>query len=285
MRPLLTGRALRTLVASALAAFGLLALLLQFYQAVWGGVPYPGHGGLVACAVAALSAGYAVVRVVPRGPIRRQFHRPDFLIEIKPGDLFDERDAHLVIGFTDTFDTDTTDDRIIHNSSVQAQFLHREFNASREALDAALAAALAEIKISEEIPRQRKRHGKLDRYPVGTVAVLGEPRRYFFCVAYSTMTDLLTAQSSGDLIWTSLSHLWAEIFAYTQRGRVAMPVIGSALARVDALDRAGLLKLVLLSFVAASRNAVVTSALTIVVRPDEFAQLDRLEIEAFLRSL
>lgn len=283
MRLLPSSYTLRSLVIHSLAAFGLLALLLQFYQAVWASAPFPDHEMLVVGAVAALSVAYGLARIMAPGPIRRQFHHPDFLIEVRPGDLFDEQDAHLVIGFSDAFDTD--DDRVIHHASLQAQFLRREYSDNVTRLNADLDTALADESIAAEASRAAKHYGKLHRYPVGTVAVLGSPSRHFFCLAYSKMTDDLVAQSSSEFIWLSLAHLWETIFRHAQRGRVAMPVIGTGLARINSLDLSGMLKLLLLSYVSASRRAVVTNTLTIVVTPREFNSLDRTELRAFLNAL
>ena len=41
------------------------------------------------------------------------------------GDLFDEADANLVVGFADTFDTATENDAVISRASVQGQLLDR----------------------------------------------------------------------------------------------------------------------------------------------------------------
>ncbi|MEU8082588.1 macro domain-containing protein [Micromonospora sp. NPDC049101] len=207
------------------------------------------------------------------------------MIEIVPGDLFDQTEAHLVIGFTDVFDTDTREDRIIRHDSVQGQFLGRIYGNDLARLDAELEMAVAGVPPVAAIAPQVKPHGKRTRYPVGTVAVLGTPQRLFLCVAYSVMASDLVAQSGPDELWRSLGQLWSVAHRRGQRGRIAMPVIGAGLARVDALQRSALIKLILLSFVAASRPHVIAGKFSIVVPPEEFAELDRLELQDFLDSL
>ncbi|WBC08879.1 macro domain-containing protein [Micromonospora sp. WMMA1947] len=206
-------------------------------------------------------------------------------MEIVPGDLFDEQEAHLVVGFTDMFDTDVNEDRIINANSVQGQFLERIYQGDVAALDVDLARALAGVPGAVRVPRTAKPFGKLCRYPTGTVAVLGTPRRHFFCVAYSTMTPDLIAQSSGDVLWRSLSHLWKAVYEHGQRAPLTMPVVGAGLARVDALDRLALIRLIVLSFVAASRERLLTTRLRIAIPQRDFLDLDRLELQAFLDSL
>ncbi|GAB3855962.1 macro domain-containing protein [Dactylosporangium cerinum] len=285
MRWAVTRRGLRAWATHGFAAFGALALLLQSYQAIWNRSLFPSHSLAVAAATAAGSLLYGLVRARPGRAVTRDLRYPRCRVEIVPGDLFDEQDAHLVVGFTDVFDTDVTDDRIINARSVQGQFLHRVHGGDVAALDTQLSAALDGVPGAVTVRREDKPLGKLSRYPIGTVAVLGNPRRSYFCVAYSTMTPALVAQSSGDELWLSLSRVWAAAHRHGQQGRLAMPVIGAGLARFDALDRQGLIQLILLSFVAASRQRLITTRLSIVVPPQEFDDLDRLELQAYLDSL
>ncbi|MEU7921946.1 macro domain-containing protein [Micromonospora zamorensis] len=285
MRWLLTRRGMRRLTAYAFTGFASVALLLQTYQAIWNRSIYPRREMLVALVVAAAALAYGVARAWPPSPVRRRLKHPDCSVEIIAGDLFDQTEAHLVIGFTDVFDTDTTDDRIIRHDSVQGQFLSRVYDDDLARLDAELEVALASVHPVGMVSRQAKPLGKRARYPLGTVAVLGVPRRLFLCVAYSVMSPDLVAQSGPDELWRGLSRLWSAVHRRGQRGRLAMPVVGTGLARIDTLQRQTLIKMILLSFVAASRQRVVTRELTIVVPPKEFAELDRLELQDFLNSL
>ncbi|MBB5829044.1 macro domain-containing protein [Micromonospora carbonacea] len=281
----MTQRALRIWATQSFAAFGVFALLAQSYQAVWDRSPFPGHAGLVAVVMAAGSIAFGLLRARPASAVTRSFDHPRCRIAIVPGDLFEQQDAHLVIGFTDVFDTDPADSRIVNEGSVQAQFLSREYDGDLNRLDADLRTALAGEPTRSTVLRADKAHGKLDRYPLGTVAVLGMPRRHFFCVAYSTMSGGLVARSSADVLWHSLSRLWDAVEEHGGRQPLAMPVTGAALARVDALDQQSIVRLILLSFVAASRERLRTSQLRIVLRPEDFARIDRLELRAFLDSL
>ncbi|MEU7960562.1 macro domain-containing protein [Micromonospora humida] len=285
MRWLLTMRGMRRVAAHAFAGFASAALLLQTYQAIWNRSIYPRRELMVAFVVVVAAVAYGVARAWPPTPVRRRLTHPDCSIRIIAGDLFDQTRSHLVVGFTDTFDTDTGDDRIINRGSVQGQFLTRIYDDDRARLDMDLDAALAGVAPVGVLTRQEKPLGKRTRYPVGTVATLGTPQRLFFCVGYSAMSPDLVAQSGPDELWHSLGRLWAEAHRRGQRGGIAMPVVGAGLARVDAVQRPTLIKLILLSFVAASRQRVISRELSIIVPPGEFAELDRLELQEFLDSL
>ncbi|HXM58719.1 MAG TPA: macro domain-containing protein [Candidatus Dormibacteraeota bacterium] len=216
--------------------------------------------------------------------IQHEYKRPQMAVTIEVGSLF-EQDAHVVVGFSDTFDTSTANDRVISSGSVQGQLLEKRYAGNQARLDRELAAALGHVTPPESETRQGKRHGKLHRYPIGTVAVIGQPGRLVFAVAYSRMGNDLVARSSVHDLWLSLDRLWEAIYQHGQRGPVAMPVLGSGLARIDFLDRGSLVKMILLSFVARSRQSLVARELRIVVWPPDLEKIDMLELAAFVRTL
>ena len=143
-------------------------------------------------------------RVDARHPLVRTFNRPAMTVSIRVGDLFDE-DTHLVVGFSDTFDTSTADAQIVSNTTVQGQLLHRRYGGDHKRLDRELQSALARHTPVTVEKRDAKRRGKLTRFPIGTVAVLGRPGHHIFAVAYSHMGNDLVARTTVDDLWLSLS--------------------------------------------------------------------------------
>nr|WP_239077860.1 macro domain-containing protein [Streptomyces sp. SID9124] len=226
----------------------------------------------------------AVTKIPSDEIIQHNMHHPKVLITIKKGDLFSEH-SHLIIGFTDTFDTDSSDGVVISDASVQGQFQKLFYADAIENLDSQLSNTLQDQEIRSRESRTQKRRGKLDRYEIGTVVTLGAPNRRFFCVAYGRMQNNLVVRSSTDGLWVSLSNTWEAVRQHGHLLPVAMPVIGSEMARVSALSRENLLKMILLSFVAHSRQNPVTKSFTVVVHPKDFADINMLEIRAFLRTL
>src|SRR3954464_8516018 len=102
----MTVRGLRGWATHTFAAFGVVALLLQSYQAIWDKALFSGHAVAVAVVVLVASVGYGLWRARPAQAVVRDLRQPRCRIEVVPGDLFEQDDAHLVIGFTDVFDTD-----------------------------------------------------------------------------------------------------------------------------------------------------------------------------------
>ncbi|WP_405873036.1 macro domain-containing protein [Streptomyces sp. NBC_00005] len=206
------------------------------------------------------------------------------MVTVKVGDLFSEG-ADLIVGFTDVFDTTTNGGDIISPRSVQGQLLSNVFGGDEGSLEGALEAALRNHQVSFVESEEAKPRGKRKRYPIGTVAVLVRQSVKYYCVAYSRMGNNLTAQSSVNNLWNCLGGTWGAVAEHGHLNPVAIPVLGSDLARVDNLDHESLIKMVILSFVARSREGVVSRELTVVVHPDNVEYVNLNEVRAFLYSL
>lgn len=237
----------------------------------WG---WRGYVGLV-CA----SMVVAIAKNIPRTSLSRSFSSPDYTIEIKVGNLFDQPE-HLVIGLNDVFDTELGE--IIKQSSVQGQFLDRIYSGDRARLDFEIDAALQPLqdKAQEDLDKKR---GKRWRYPIGTTLVLGVEGRRFFLSAYGRMGNDLRVKSTVDYIWLSLTKLWQQVRLRGHGKGVSIPVIGSDLARTG-LSRMALAKLIMLSFAIAAKEGFVANRLTIMIRPEDISSVDLAELQDFLYS-
>jgi transcriptional regulator with XRE-family HTH domain len=230
--------------------------------------------------VLGMAAGAGIARL----PIYRQLGSLDVMITIVAGNLLDQ-DTHIAVGFSDTFDTSIADDRVIHSSSVQGQLLRDVYQGDQDLLDSQLAAALAGVPPVSVESRSDKPYGKLARYPLGTVAVLGEPRRLIFAVAYGIMGNDLVARAPVEDLWYCYTKLWDAVYRHGQRGALSVPLMGSGLARIDTLDRGNLLRLILLSFVAYSRLRLICHELRIVIFPADVHRVDLAGLRDFLQTL
>jgi len=217
-------------------------------------------------------------------PLHHQLSSPKVEINIVAGSLFDQ-ETHLAVGFSDTFDTSIDDDRVIQSSSVQGQLLHQVYQGNQDWLDEGLAVALTGISPIFVELRRDKPWGKLIRYPLGTVAVLGEPRRLIFAVAYGKMGNDLVARAPVEDLWHCYTCLWEAVYRRGQRGALSVPLMGSGLARIDTLDRGNLLRLILLSFVAYSRLKIICHELRIVIHPADLPRVDLAGLGNFLQTL
>jgi transcriptional regulator with XRE-family HTH domain len=219
-----------------------------------------------------------------RAPIRHQLRNPDIAITILAGDLLDQK-THIAIGFSDTFDTSVTDDQIINSASLQGQLLLREFGGDERQLDERLAAALAGFSPVAVEDRRDKPLGKLSRYELGTVGVLGSPQRLIFALAYGRMGNDLIVCAPVNELWHCYGRLWDAVYRHGQRQTLSIPLMGGGLARVEGLSRNNLLQLILLSFVAYCRQRVICHELRIVIHPDHIDWIDQANLMAFCQSL
>lgn len=211
--------------------------------------------------------------------ITQDYSAPKTKISIVKGDMLAET-THLVIGTNDTFDTETP--IIIAKGSLQGQALQVLYGGDLKELDTQLAAALAGKPTVGSIAKA----GKQTQYGIGTIATVKHAARLIFFLAYCEMDTHNTAHSTPDKVWKSLQSLWDEVSKKSNGGTVSIPVIGGGQARLSSIVPAqDAIRLTVLSFMFASRGAKVCDELRIVVRPEDYKTLDRLELQSFLSSL
>lgn len=272
-----TGRFWRRFAVHTFSGIGFFAVIIGLFDVIFPGV-VPHGGAWVATLVVLISIAYGSYRAWPR-PIEEIYSSPNTAIRLVKGNFFDQP-GHLVIGMCDTFDTLTPN--IIARTSIQGQFLDQIFDGDADELDRQLQAALRPYKPIDSIHKE----GKREKYPIGTVATLREHTRRFFCVAYTEMNEKNEARGTMDGIWRSLECLWKEISSQANGGKISIPVIGGGQSRLSQiLPAQDSIRFTALSFILASRREKVCDELIIVVKPSDYEKLDRLEIQAFLRSL
>ena len=151
-------------------------------------------------------------------------------------------------------------------------------------LDRALNQALAAVRpVVVESARDKPR-GKRRRYAMGTVATLPlDGRRVFGLVLCRQDRDLVTRSSAGELEH-ALEQLWESVRKQGLLRPVAMPLVGSGLARV-ALSREQLLIMIIGTFLrgcAAGRSA---PELRIVLPPADLRQTRISDVAHFVEAL
>lgn len=278
-----TKRGLLAVVSKALVVFGFISAVAGFWAAVTAPMEPLAHIDIVFASAMGSSLLVGVISSWPRATTSQEYQRPEMKITVKRGDIFDQK-GQLVVGFSDTFDTDTTDDVIISSKSIQGQLVTRLFDGDATSLDQLMSEALKTID-GKSVPRREKPQGKTRRYPIGTTAAIRKGQTRVYCVAYSRMRNDLVAQSSMEDFWQSLGKLWDEVYRHGQHKTVVLPIMGSELARIECLDRESLIRTILLSFVARSREQLLCKELVLVVHPDDATKVNMLEVAAFMRTL
>lgn len=221
---------------------------------------------------------------MPKARITQSFNPPVFSIKIIQGDILDQQ-GNIVIGFTDTYDTDLTDGAIINPKSIQGQFQNKYYADNHAALDDDLLQALSTVTPIIYENSSAKPRGKLARYEIGTVAALRRENRIFYATAYGRMENTLKVSCSVDALWRSLTAVWESVRVHGSLEPVYIPIIGSELARVGSLGREAIIRMIALSFVSSSREAVVSRELNIVIFPKDREHVNMIEVHRFLKSL
>lgn len=90
-------------------------------------------------------------------------------------------------------------------------------------------------------------------------------------------------QSNVNDVWKALSCLWEKVRQKGHGLEIAIPVVGSDLARTN-LPRMALIQLIIISFVAASKRDFLASKLSIIVHPKDLDSVDLYALESFLDS-
>lgn len=128
--------------------------------------------------------------------------------------------------------------------------------------------------------------GLTARYPVGTTIAVPVDGRRVFATAYSRLGNDLVARSGYADLRFSLDSLWASVAVHGLFKPVAVPLIGSGLARVTELDHGQLVALIVDSFIGACRRyPALTPELRIVVRPEDLARTDLSAVEKRFHEL
>jgi DNA-binding SARP family transcriptional activator len=207
-------------------------------------------------------------------------------VVIVRGDLFAQKGVSLVVGFTDTFDVETKQSRLISSDSVQGQLVDRLYEGDTALLDRALRRGLRDLDPVAVESRRAKPHGKLLRYPVGTVVPVPLGGRLLYAAAYSRLGNDLVARSRQEDLAITLDRVWESAAQYGRMLPIALPLLGSGLARITQLHSEQLLCMIVESFLRGCRkHSTVAPQLRIVLRPEDLERLDMAEVAKGVAAL
>ncbi|OFW58228.1 MAG: hypothetical protein A2133_09800 [Actinobacteria bacterium RBG_16_64_13] len=230
-----------------------------------------------------LGAGavFGLSRAWPRTQASAKVSGTDVGVTIRVGDIFTQPGS-LIVGANTTFDT-SIEDGTISDKSIQGQLVTRKLCNSVEHLDREIESALRGEQSEERSPAD-KPYGKRRSYPIGTVArVQCNGGRHAYLVAIAILNTNRVAQGSREGLLDALPRLWEHIRTRGSLEPLVAPVLASGSARVQ-MPRAGLLREIVRSFVAANRAGKFCDELTIMLSPGDFLKglYDLKELARFL---
>jgi hypothetical protein len=204
-------------------------------------------------------------------------------IKIFSDDLFEQVDSNLVIGMTDTFDTELG--QIIDAKTIQGQFTSQIYGGNSNKLNQDLQTLLSSQHPNSGTIDQSKKQGNNTRYSIGTTVTLEHGVKKYFCVAYSHLDNQLHAKSSYENITMALTNLWKEVRKKSNNTKVSIPVIGSGLARINGMSYVWLIKTIIISYMTASKEANICPELHLIISKSDKNKIRWSQIKDFMENL
>ncbi|NDL64258.1 macro domain-containing protein [Acerihabitans arboris] len=262
----------------SLACLGFFSATMQFFLIVYPKSSILFEGGNFFIFLIIISLSYGLIKAWPR-PIEQEYSQPKTIVKIIKGDILKQQ-SHIVIGMCDTFDTETPS--VISNNSLQGQVLHKLFNGDLTQFDKLVNESLNGKKPISTIEKK----GKKLKYGIGSTAIITHSPRLLYLLAYCEMNEFNEAKGTVDGVWRSLIALWEQISRTANGSPVAIPVLGGGQARMsNILPAQDSIRLIILSYIFASRDHKICDELRIVVQDKEYDKLDRMQLQSFLSSL
>lgn len=281
---LITGETLKQMVKYFLLAFGTIWLLIEFPSGVNENIEkyFKSLGQSVLIISIVMALIYGIYKVRPKTSVKKEFKASNTAVEIKVGDIFDEK-VNIAIGSSDYFDTNYD---INSNLSLKSQVINKCFNSDAQYVDELIQVSLSKQNITG-IENSERNEGKKIKYALGTTAILPHDNRKIFIVIISELIyegNRKHTNSNPQLLNNALNKLWEIIKTEGRMKPLTIPVFGSGLARVN-LSFLLLIQLIVLSFVAYSKNTRITEKLTINIHESQYNPSDFEELKKFLDSI
>ncbi len=275
---LFSREAFKSLRTHFLQALGVLWLFVEAASYFFPGMPEMRNQIFYGFLVVAVL--WTIARSFPPLNYSKRSRPSNVEIEIKIGNLF-EQPGNIAFGCSDCFDTEP--ERVIGSKSLMAQIVNNSFGGDHTLLDSKISQSL-KAQVHTGKPDPNKTFGKSIRFAIGTVAVVPVRDRKVFMVAFSVTNDDKTTTTTKEDLWASLCHLWTAVRQHGFLEPIAVPVLGAGLARFPA-SRTSLIQLLLLSYAIATREALVSRKLTLVISENSYHPEEITEAVELLNTL
>jgi len=206
----------------------------------------------------------------------------DINITLQISDVLNNLGA-IVIPTNTTFDT-LMEDEFISVNSVQGQFQKRYFTNNLHALDDLIDKSLNGVEY-EKIERTGS---KQKRYPLGTVSKVTYNGIHYYFVAIADINEYgKPINTSFQNVQIALEGLWNQLELKGHIENLYIPLIGTGKAGIKDATREKVIKEIIFSFVAFSKEKKITEKLLICVHPLDLEQkdLDIIELGEYLRYM
>jgi hypothetical protein len=205
----------------------------------------------------------AIFSTIPPINIAERIQDKDILIRILIGNIFNQS-GDIVVPSNSTFDTTFQNDFISPNS-IQGQLAKREYD-KVEYLDQEIERQLHDIS---PILTHTRTASKNKQYEIGTIIKLTHRSKFkSYWMALANVNEHGKPDGKFENLQICLESLWRYIGEKGHMTRLIMPVLGSGKTGINE-NRFTILKEIIFSFVAFSKELKITEELVICVHPSD----------------
>jgi hypothetical protein len=237
-------------IQSALAIFGAIYLFVQaldFFK-IYNEDEYSSWAFLFVLAISIL---ISIITRRPTSSISVDLPNLDSCVEVRIGNIFDAEGA-IMISTNTNFESDVAGGKIAP-TSLQGQFTGRYYTGNQNELIEVLSKNL---------------EGKKAPFPIGTTVPVTTHGKTFYFTAMANLNDSGNAYTTPQELGEALKGLWAYVKNTGELQQLAIPLVGTGRGRVK-LTRQKVVRLIVESFVEASKNGPITDHLVIAIRPED----------------
>ncbi len=258
-----------------LGVFWLLISLLEFFYGQTSQIPNtPNFFWLVFLAISVVS----IISTLPPLSVIETVRGKDISIRLVIGNIFNQG-GDVVISSNSTFDTTFTNGFVSPNS-VQGQLYKREYD-KLEYLDRDIEEKLQDVT---PIQKHDRKLSKNDQYEIGTIIKLTHRSGFkTYWMALADSNEYGKPDGKFENLQICLESLWRYIGEKGHMDRLIMPVLGSGRTGIN-VNRITILKEIIFSFVAMTKERKITEELVICIHPSDINNnLDIYELIDYLK--
>lgn len=176
----------------------------------------------------------------------------------------------IVIPTNTTFDT-IMEDEFISVNSVQGQFQKKYFDNNLSSLDELINKGLEGL----EFELINRTSSKCKRYPLGTVSKITVSGQHFYFVAIADINQYgKTENTKFENVQLALEGIWNQLENKGHIENIAIPLLGTGKAGISDATRERVIKEIIFSFVAFSKERKITEKLLICIHPSDLEHND-----------
>ena len=220
----------------------------------------------------------AIFSTIPPINFLETIRGKDISIRIVVGNIFNQP-GDIVVPSNSTFDT-ILQDEFISPNSIQGQLAEREYD-KIEYLDQEIENQLQNITPIKTLNRPAS---KKKQYEIGTIIKLSHRSKFkSYWMALANVNEHGKPDGKFENLQICLETLWRYIGEKGHMTRLIMPVLGSGKTGINE-NRFTILKEIIFSFVAMSKELKITEELVICVHPSDITneRINMYELRKYL---